>query len=44
MAFRWVSILPAFLIVVFAGIVLYDRSQGGYKAVELSPGVEPSGP
>jgi len=44
MAFRWVSILPTFLVVVFAGIVLYDRSQGGYKAVELSPGVEPSGP
>lgn len=31
MAFRWVSVLPAILIVLFSGIVLYDRSQGGYK-------------
>lgn len=31
MAFRWVSVLPAILIVLFTGIVLYDKSQGGYK-------------
>lgn len=31
MAFRWVSVLPAILIVLFTGIVLYDRSRGGYK-------------
>jgi MFS family permease len=32
MAFRWVSLLPSLLIVIFTGIILYDRSQGGYKA------------
>ncbi len=31
MAFRWVSVLPTILIVLFGGIVLYDRSRGGYK-------------
>ncbi len=31
MAFRWVSVLPSILIVLFTGIVLYDRSRGGYK-------------
>ena len=44
MAFRWVSILPTVLVLIFGGIVLYDRSQGGYKAVELSPGMGPGGP
>jgi len=32
MAFRWVSILPAVLVVIFGMIILYDKSQGGYKA------------
>ncbi len=32
MAFRWVSLLPSLLIVIFSGVILYDRSQGGYKA------------
>lgn len=32
MAFRWVSLLPAVLIVIFSGVILYDRSRGGYKA------------
>lgn len=32
MAFRWVSILPLALIVIFSGVILYDRSRGGYKA------------
>lgn len=32
MAFRWVSMLPCFLIALFAGVILYDRSRGGYKA------------
>lgn len=32
MAFRWVSLLPCFLIALFAGVILYDRSRGGYKA------------
>jgi len=31
MAFRWVSVLPCILIVLFSGIVLYDRSRGGYR-------------
>ncbi len=30
-SFRVVAILPAILLVVFAGIWLYDRSQGGFK-------------
>lgn len=35
MAFRWVALLPAILIVIFSGIILYDRSRGGYKAEML---------
>jgi fucose permease len=31
MAFRWVSCLPAVLVVLFGSIILYDRSRGGYK-------------
>ena len=31
MAFRWVSLLPVLLIVMFGGVILYDRSRGGYK-------------
>lgn len=31
MAFRWVSLLPAVLVVIFTMIILYDRSRGGYK-------------
>jgi len=31
MAFRWVSLLPAILIVMFSGVIFYDRSRGGYK-------------
>jgi hypothetical protein len=31
MAFRWVTILPAILVVIFTMIILYDRSRGGYK-------------
>ena len=38
-AFFLVSFAPMFLILIFGLIVLYDRSQGGYKAVELAPGV-----
>jgi fucose permease len=34
-AFRYVSILPAFLTVIFAGLYFYYKSQGGYRAVEL---------
>jgi fucose permease len=35
MAFRWVSALPGILVLIFGAIWLYDRSQGGYKAVHL---------
>lgn len=31
MAFRWVSTLPAILLVIFGGIVLWDKAHGGYK-------------
>jgi fucose permease len=31
MPFRYVSVLPMALIVIFGGIALYDRSRGGYK-------------
>jgi MFS family permease len=30
-AFRWVSILPVGLIILFGIVILYDRSRGGYK-------------
>ena len=35
MAFRWVSILPGLLVLIFGAIWLYDFSRGGYKAVHL---------
>jgi hypothetical protein len=35
MPFRYVSILPTVLVFIFGGIVLYDRSRGGYKPEEL---------
>jgi hypothetical protein len=31
MAFRTVALLPIALVVIFVGIILYDRSRGGYK-------------
>ncbi len=34
-SFRYVAILPAFLLIVFAGIWLHDRSKGGYRAQRL---------
>jgi len=34
-SFRSVAILPALLLFVFAGIWLYDRSRGGYKAKKM---------
>lgn len=37
-SFRWVSILPAVLIVLFSGIFLYDRARGGYKAEVIGAG------
>ena len=35
MALRYMAILPAILIVIFAGIWLYDRARGGYKVVNI---------
>jgi MFS family permease len=34
-SFRYVSFLPAILVVIFGGIALYDKSRGGYKPEEL---------
>lgn len=34
-AFRYVAILPLVLTVVFGGLFLYYKSQGGYKAIHL---------
>ena len=31
MAFRWVSLLPAALVLIFGMIALYDRARGGYR-------------
>jgi len=35
-SFRDVAVLPAFLLIVFAAVWLYDRSKGGYKAQKIS--------
>ena len=35
MAFRWVSILPTALLVIFGAIWIFDYSRGGYKAETL---------
>jgi fucose permease len=35
MAFRWVSLLPAALVIIFGLIWIYDFSRGGYKAEQL---------
>ena len=35
-AFRYVSILPVALTAIFAGLYFYYRSQGGYRAVQIS--------
>ncbi len=34
-SFRDVAILPAILLIVFAGIWFYDRSKGGFRAQKL---------
>jgi hypothetical protein len=34
-AFRWVSVLPAVLVVIFGLIALVDKLRGGYKAVHI---------
>lgn len=34
-AFRFVAVLPVILTVVFGGLLLYYKSQGGYRAIQL---------
>ena len=34
-SFRYVAILPAILLLIFAGIWLYDRARGGYRPEKL---------
>src|SRR5205085_2162364 len=34
-SFRYVAILPAVLLIVFAGIWIYDRARGGYRPEKL---------
>jgi MFS family permease len=41
-AFRYVAILPAILTVVFGGLFLYYRAQGGYKAIRLNKAEAPA--
>ncbi len=36
LSFKEVAILPAFLLIVFGAIWLYDRSKGGFKASKIS--------
>jgi MFS family permease len=44
-AFRWVSVMPAVLIVIFGLIVLVDKMRGGYRQVHLTTApVEPRRP
>jgi MFS family permease len=35
MTYRWISLVPAVLALVFAGLYLYFKSIGGYRAVEI---------
>ena len=35
MAFRWVSVLPCILVLIFGAIAVSDHMRGGYKAVHL---------
>jgi MFS family permease len=41
MALRYMTVLPVILIAIFAGIWIYDKSRGGYKAVKLA--AQPTG-
>ena len=36
MAFRWVAILPAVLLIVFGAVWMWDKAHGGYKAIKLT--------
>ena len=35
-AFRWTTVLPAILVVIFGLIALYDKLRGGYKAEKIN--------
>jgi MFS family permease len=35
MTFRWVTVLPVLLLIIYGAIWLYDKSRGGYQAVKL---------
>jgi MFS family permease len=37
-ALLYMTFLPIILVVIFGSIWLYDRSRGGYRAVQLAPG------
>jgi fucose permease len=37
-AFRWVTVLPCILVVIFGLIALTDRLRGGYQAVHITEG------
>jgi predicted MFS family arabinose efflux permease len=41
LALRYMAILPLILIVIFTGIWLYDKAQGGYKVVKLAADQQP---
>ncbi|HXH07593.1 MAG TPA: MFS transporter [Vicinamibacterales bacterium] len=42
-ALQYVAILPAILTVVFGALYLYYRARGGYRPVQLAPGVGVAG-
>jgi MFS family permease len=39
-AFRWTTVLPCVLVVIFGLIALVDKLRGGYRAVKLTPKVD----
>jgi fucose permease len=43
MAFRWVSLLPCILVLIFGCIAIYDRLHGGYKAVHIGEAMNKEG-
>ena len=40
MTFRYVAVLPCFLIIVFGAMFLYHRSKGGYRVVKIGDAKE----
>jgi MFS family permease len=43
MTYRWIALVPTVLAVVFAGLLFYFRSIGGYRAVEIEKPQQPAG-